>query len=65
LVESKSVTTDGAAAMQGSRKGVIKRIQQLLPKCVGIHCIIHREALVKKKLNLNPGEADGQEHETL
>jgi len=31
--------------MQGFRKGVIKRIQQLSPKCVGIHCIIHREAL--------------------
>jgi len=59
----KSVTTDGAAAMQGFRKGVIKRIQQLSPKCVGIHCIIHRETLVTKKLNLNPGEAGGQEHE--
>jgi len=59
----KSVTTDGAATMQGFRKGVIKRIQQLLPKCVGIHCIIHREALVTKKLNLNPGEAGGQAHE--
>ena len=42
---------------------VIKRIQQLSPKCVGIHCIIHQETLVTKKLNLNPGEAGGQEHE--
>jgi len=59
------VTTDGAAAMQVFRKGVIKRIQQLSPKCVGIHCIIHREALVTKKPNLNPGEAGGQEHELM
>ena len=28
-------------------------------------CIIHREALVTKKLNLNPGEAGGQEHELM
>jgi len=50
--------------MQGFRKGVIKRIQ-LSPKCVGIRCVIHREALVTKKLNLNPGEAGGQEHELM
>ena len=46
----KSVTTDGAAATQGSQKGMVKRIKQLSPECVGIHCILHRETLVTKQL---------------
>ena len=49
----KSLTIDGAAAMQGSQKGVVKRIKQLSPEYAGIHCILHREALVMKKLKLN------------
>ena len=43
-LKRKSVTTDDAAAMQGSQKDVVKRIKQLSPECVGIHCILHREA---------------------
>ena len=46
-----AVTTDGAAAMQGSQRGVIKKIQELSPNCKGIHCILHRKALVTKNLN--------------
>ena len=46
-----SVTTEGASAMQGSKKGVVKRIKQLSAESVGIHCILHHEALVTKKLN--------------
>ena len=46
----KVVTTDGAAAMQGSQKGVIEKLQELSPYCVGIHCILHHEVLVTKKL---------------
>ena len=47
----KSVTTDDAAAMQGSQKSVVKRIKQLSSEYAGIYCILHREALVTKKLN--------------
>ncbi|XP_077974548.1 zinc finger BED domain-containing protein 5-like [Styela clava] len=53
----KSVTTDGAAAMRGSQKGLIERIKRKSPECIGIHCILHREALVTKKLELNAGDA--------
>ena len=59
----RAVTTDGAAAMQGSHTGVVKRIKQVSPKCVGIHCILHREALALKKLKLNASEVNGQENE--
>ena len=45
----KSVTTDGAAAMTGSIKGVVKKIKERSPKSVSIHCILHQEALVAKK----------------
>ena len=61
--KGKSVTTDGAATTQDSQKGVIKRIKQLSPECVGIHCIIHHEALVTKKLKLNAVAVGGQENE--
>ena len=57
----KSVTTDGTATMQGSQKGVVKRIKQLSPECEGIHCLLHCEALVTKKLKLNAVVVGGQE----
>ena len=59
----KAVTTDGTAAMQGSQKGVIKKIQELSPNCVGTHCILYREALITKKLKLNADKAGGQQNE--
>ena len=59
----KAVATDGAAATQGSQKGVIKKIQEPSPNYVGIHCILHREALVTKKLKLNAYKAGGQQNE--
>ena len=49
--------------MQGSQKNVVKRIKQLSPECVGIHCILHREATVTKKLKLNAVVVGGQENE--
>ena len=55
----KSVTTDGAAAMTGSINGVVKNIKERSPKCVSIHCILHREALVAKKMKTGDhGESD-------
>ena len=52
------MTTDGAAAMQSLQKGVIKRMQELSPNCLKIHCIFHRAALVARKL-----EAGGEQNE--
>ena len=37
----KSVTTDGAALMQGSTNGVIQKIKNVSPECVSNHCMIH------------------------
>ena len=46
----KSVPTDGARAMVRVRSGVVALIKQVAPEVVSIHCILHREALVAKKL---------------
>jgi len=45
----KSLTTDGAAAMQSSTNGVVRKILNVSPDCVSTHCMIHREALVVKR----------------
>ncbi|XP_045128621.1 SCAN domain-containing protein 3-like [Portunus trituberculatus] len=55
------VTTDGAAAMVGSKKGVVKKIKDVAPSCCSIHCIIHREALAAKNLLSNVGKSDFDE----
>ena len=41
---------------------MIKKIQELSSNCVGIHCFLHREALVTKKLKLNADKAGGQQN---
>ena len=46
----KPVSTDDARAMVGVRNGVVTLIKQVAPEVVSIHCILHREALVAKKL---------------
>ena len=46
----KAVSTDGARAMIGVHNGVVALIKQVAPEVVNIHCIIHREALIAKKL---------------
>ena len=46
----KSVATDGAAAMQDSTNEVIRKIKNVSLECVSNHCMIHRVALVLKKL---------------
>ena len=45
----KSVTTDGAAAMQDSTNKVIRKIKNLSPEIVSNHRMIHQVALVLKK----------------
>ena len=61
----KSVTTDDVAAMQGSQKGVVKRIKQLSLECSQIYFILHREVLVTKKLKLNAVAVGGKESELI
>ena len=36
--------------MQGKIKGVVAKIKKFFPDCVPNHCVIHREALVAKKM---------------
>ena len=36
--------------MQGKINGVVSKIKDVSPDCISIHCVIHREALVAKKL---------------
>uniref|UniRef100_A0A8C6S3X4 DUF4371 domain-containing protein n=1 Tax=Neogobius melanostomus TaxID=47308 RepID=A0A8C6S3X4_9GOBI len=45
-----SVCTDGAAAMQGSRKGYKACVLEVAPHVTFLHCMIHREALASKCL---------------
>uniref|UniRef100_A0A8C6SUE5 HAT C-terminal dimerisation domain-containing protein n=1 Tax=Neogobius melanostomus TaxID=47308 RepID=A0A8C6SUE5_9GOBI len=45
-----SVCTDGAAAMQGSRKGFKACVLEVAPHVKFLHCMIHREALASKCL---------------
>lgn len=44
------VCTDGAAAMTGKRSGVVALIKAKAPDAVGTHCMLHREALVAKRM---------------
>ena len=44
------MSTDGARAMVGVCSGVVALIKQVAPEVVSIRCILHREALVAKKL---------------
>ena len=53
-----AVTTDGAAAMVGKHKGLISFIKQKNPDCQFLHCMLHREALVAKRMT----SKDSEEH---
>ena len=50
LSKCNSVSTDGARALVRVCSGVVALIKQITPEVVSIHCILHREALVAKKL---------------
>ncbi|KFD64282.1 hypothetical protein M514_23566, partial [Trichuris suis] len=42
--------TDGAASMVGRYRGFIAHLKRVLPSVFTIHCVIHREHLVSKKI---------------
>jgi len=43
--------SDGAAAMIDKIKGTVTRIKNIAPKCSSSHCVLHRHALVAKKMS--------------
>jgi len=46
------ICTDGAAAMVGTHKGVVSRIQQISHKdVIKTHCVLHREQLAAKNMS--------------
>ena len=45
-----SVCTDGAPAMLGVRSGFLALVKQKNPNVIGMHCIIHREALASRTM---------------
>uniref|UniRef100_A0A8C3T3X3 DUF4371 domain-containing protein n=1 Tax=Chelydra serpentina TaxID=8475 RepID=A0A8C3T3X3_CHESE len=44
------ISTDGARAMIGSKKGVVAHIQTVAPEAKSTHCCIHREALATQNM---------------
>ncbi|XP_063786022.1 zinc finger BED domain-containing protein 5-like [Pseudophryne corroboree] len=44
------ICSDGARAMTGKNSGLVTRVQAVAPQAVWTHCIIHRQALVAKKM---------------
>ena len=51
-----AITTDGAAAMVGRHKGLNAFIKANNPDCNFLHCMLHREALVAKKMKSKQSE---------
>ncbi|KFD58936.1 hypothetical protein M513_00099 [Trichuris suis] len=46
-----SVATDGAPAMTGSHRGFIAYLKQVIPSVLAVHCVIHRQHLVARRLS--------------
>ena len=46
------VCTDGAASMTGDKKGLKAKIKEVAPHVCFTHCIIHREVLATKNLDV-------------
>ncbi|KFD66392.1 hypothetical protein M514_05786 [Trichuris suis] len=49
--------SDGAASMVGRYRGFIAHLKRVLPSVFTIHCVIHREHLVSKKLGSRPNRS--------
>ena len=50
------IFTDGAASMTGIHSGVVGRVEKVAPNITATHCMIHREALVAKKMDASLSE---------
>uniref|UniRef100_A0A5S6QK69 DUF4371 domain-containing protein n=1 Tax=Trichuris muris TaxID=70415 RepID=A0A5S6QK69_TRIMR len=51
LANIVSVATDGAPSMSGIYRGFIAFLKQEVPDVLAVHCVIHRQHLVAKKLS--------------
>lgn len=52
-----SVATDGAPAMVGCYRGFISFLKENVPGVLAVHCVIHRQHLVAKNLNVRLHES--------
>ncbi|KFD68217.1 hypothetical protein M514_19699 [Trichuris suis] len=58
--------TDGAASMVGRYRGFIAHLKRVLPSVFTIHCVIHREHLVSKKIVFSGNcEENNEDFDTL
>ncbi|XP_031337243.1 zinc finger BED domain-containing protein 5-like [Photinus pyralis] len=48
-----NICTDGAKSMVGKTAGAVARIKQVAKNCTSSHCVIHRQALVSKKMPID------------
>ena len=46
-----SVCTDGTPAMVGARSGFLELVKRMNSNAIGMHCIIHREALALRTMS--------------
>ncbi|KFD66988.1 hypothetical protein M514_07179 [Trichuris suis] len=46
-----AVATDGAPAMVGCHRGFISHLKKIVPNVLSIHCVLHRQHLVARRLS--------------
>ncbi|KFD56047.1 hypothetical protein M514_03171 [Trichuris suis] len=46
-----AVATDGASAMPGCQRGFISYLKSVVPNVLSIHCVLHRQHLVARRLS--------------
>ncbi|KFD56772.1 hypothetical protein M513_02449, partial [Trichuris suis] len=46
-----AVPTDGAPAMVGCHRGFISHLKKIVPNVLSIHCVLHRQHLVARRLS--------------
>ncbi|KFD47054.1 hypothetical protein M513_12042 [Trichuris suis] len=46
-----AVATDGAPAMVGCHRGFISHLKKIVPNVLSIHCVLHRQHLVTRRLS--------------
>uniref|UniRef100_A0A5S6QTJ6 DUF4371 domain-containing protein n=1 Tax=Trichuris muris TaxID=70415 RepID=A0A5S6QTJ6_TRIMR len=52
-----AVTTDGAPSMVGCHRGFVARLKEVAPDALAVHCVIHRQHLVAKRLSRRLNES--------
>ncbi|KFD62370.1 hypothetical protein M514_25493 [Trichuris suis] len=47
-----AVATDGAPSMVGRYRGFVEYLKEVLPEVLPVHCVLHRQQLVAKRLSV-------------